>query len=320
MRILVSGAAGFAGTHLLKELSGSGDHELFAGTLVRPNEWSSAERAVEWIDLDITSGPSVLRAVRESRPERVYHLAGQASVGESFRSPLDTWEVNATGTLRILDALREEGLSSARLLLTSSAEVYGPVPIEDQPISESHPFRPVTPYGASKAAAEMIAVQTASSGGPEVVVARSFNHIGPGQDARFVLPSFAKQLVEMRAGDAEPVLRVGNLDVDRDFLDVRDGVRGYMAIMERGTNGGAYNVCSGTTRSLREVVEKLIAISGAEVRLQIDSERVRPVDIPVLRGDSTRLRGLQWEPIIPLEQSLRDLIREAETRVSRIDG
>jgi GDP-4-dehydro-6-deoxy-D-mannose reductase len=314
VRILVTGAGGFAGRHLLSELLGQGTHELTAGDFGGANPPASPDaNGVRWTTLDITSSESIRAAVRQSRPEQVYHLAGQASVGESFRAPLVTWEINATGTLRLLDVLREEGLSQTRVLLTSSAEVYGAVPVEAQPIVEDHPLRPITPYGASKAAAEMVALQHALAGSVEVVLARSFNQIGPGQDERFVLPGFARQLARMRRGNQERVLHVGNLDVERDFLDVRDAVRGYVAIMERGASGSAYNVSSGTTISLENVVRELVRLSGTDARLEVDPARIRPVDIPTLRGDASRLKKLGWSASVPLDTTLTDLLCDAGT-------
>lgn len=313
VRILVTGASGFAGLHLITELAKSGEHEITAGMFGGASESPPARAfsGCEWVSLDITSDESVQAAVRGARPDQIYHLAGQASVGESFRSPLPTWDVNATGTLRLLESVRLEGLSSSRVLVISSAEVYGAVPEADQPITESHPLRPVTPYGASKAGAEILGLQFSLSRSCEVVVSRSFNHIGPGQDTRFVLPSFARQLMQAAAGQAEPILRVGNLDVRRDFLDVRDAVRGYIAIMERGEPGGTYNVCSGRTSSLGDVVRRMVELSGTNARLLVESDRVRPVDIPALTGSSARLRALGWEPVIPLDDTLRDLLEEA---------
>jgi GDP-4-dehydro-6-deoxy-D-mannose reductase len=313
VRILVTGAHGFAGTHLLSELARSGAHEITAG-IYGPVDRAVDAAGVRWVSLDITSDESTRAAIRACQPERIYHLAGQASVGESFRTPQQTWEVNATGTLRVLEALRLEGLTSSRLLLTSSAEVYGAVAPADQPVNEQAPLRPLTPYGASKAAAEMVAVQFARSAMAEVVIARSFNHIGPGQDERFVLPSFARQLVCIRRGAAEPELRVGSLDVRRDFLDVRDGVRGYMAIMERGEPGEAYNVCSGESLLLGDVVRRLVELSRTGAKLVVDPDRVRAVDIPTLSGDSSRLRSLGWAPRVPLDETLEDLLRDAEAR------
>jgi GDP-4-dehydro-6-deoxy-D-mannose reductase len=309
VRILVTGANGFAGLHLLSELS-RGGHRITAGAFDPRGVDIREVPGVEWVALDVTSSESVRAAVEASEPEQVYHLAGQASVGESFRAPELTWEVNATGTLRVLEALRARG-APTRLLLTSSAEVYGSVGEGDQPISEGMPLRPVTPYGASKAAAEMLGIQYALAGLVEVVIARSFNHVGPGQDERFVLASFARQLARMRRGSEDPVLRVGNLDVFRDFLDVRDGVRGYVAMMEHGRSGDAYNVCSGSAVSLDEVVRTMVELSGTGASVEVDAGRVRPVDIRTLRGDSSRLRGLGWEPALPLSRSLRDLLAHA---------
>jgi GDP-4-dehydro-6-deoxy-D-mannose reductase len=316
VRILVTGARGFAGTHLLAELARSGTREITAAGLGEEDDPPAepGSPGIRWMSLDVTSAESVRRVVRESRPAQIYHLAGQASVGESFQEPLRTWEVNATGTLRMLEVLREEGFGGSRLLLTSSAEVYGNVPVEEQPIADDRPVEPLTPYGASKAAAEIAARQYARAGMVDVVIARSFNQIGPGQDERFVLPSLARQLARMGRGDAEPVLHVGNLDVRRDFLDVRDGVRGYVRIMERGESGQSYNVAAGASRSLREVVGRLVELSGVNARLEVDADRVRPVDIPELIGDSAPLRGLGWEPEYPLDATLGDLLRETAGR------
>ena len=318
MRILITGAGGFAGRHLVAELAHSGEHEITACSALgddRRIEARMGESTVSWVPLDLTSTESIRSVVRASEPDQIYHLAGQASVGESFQAPLETWQVNATGTLAVLQVLREEGLGASRLLLTSSAEVYGAVPPPEQPIQEDRILRPITPYGASKAAAEMIASQYARAGMVEVVIARSFNQIGPGQDERFVLASFSRQLVRMARGDAEPVLYVGNLDVRRDFLDVRDGVHGYACLMERGESGVAYNVASGVSLSLEDVVRRLVQLSGVEARLEVDQDRVRPVDVPELIGGSGRLRSIGWSPARDLDTTLADLLSDAAVRV-----
>lgn len=312
MRSLVTGAEGFVGGHLLRALCRDGSAEVVAGTLSAAGAVAGAAGgAVRWVPLDVTSADSLRTVIAAMRPERVYHLAGQSSVGGSFRDPVATWEVNAMGTLRLLQVLAEEGLTSTRVLVVSSAEVYGPVPDHAQPIPESAPLRPVSPYGASKAAAELAGLQMAEAGAVEVVVARSFNHTGPGQDARFVLPSMARQLVRMRSEGDEPVLHVGNLDVWRDFLDVRDVVRAYLRLMEEGENGGVYNVCSGVARSLRELVETLIRLSGTGARVSVDPDRFRPVDVPLLVGDAHKLRSLGWAPEVELEETLRDLLADS---------
>lgn len=318
MRILVTGAGGFVGQHLIRELLAA-DHSVFGGTQdgAPPAEGVLAadeSGRVCWLPMDVTSGESVAAAVARSSPERVFHLAGQSSVALSFSRPVDTWDVNATGTLRLTCALAEAGLHETRVLLASSADVYGPVPEEEQPIRESRPLNPASPYAASKAAAEMAARQASGSGGPLVVVARSFVHTGPGQDGRFAIPSFAHQLAGVRAGRCEPTLRVGDLSVRRDVLDARDVVRAYVCLVERGEPGGVYNVCSGRAQELREMVEEMIELSETGARIEVDPERFRPVDLPLLVGDGSRLRALGWEPRITLRQTLSDLLADAERR------
>jgi len=302
MRVLVTGAAGFVGSWLVPALVADGHTVFAAGQEGHP--LPDDRMGAEWVGMDVGSADSVAAAVERAAPDAVCHLAGQASVGQSFHDPLGTWDVNATGTLRMAAALPK----GARLLLVSSAEAYGSVPEAEQPIAEARPLRPCNPYAASKAAAEMAALQAGESGGLEVVVARSFNHTGPGQDPRFALASFARQLALIRAGGAEPVLHVGNLSARRDLLDVRDVVHAYVRLMEAGAPGGVYNVCSGVARSMADAVDELVDLSGTRARVEVDADRVRPVDVPLLLGDNARLRGLGWEPAIPFRQTLSDLL------------
>lgn len=325
MRVLVTGAGGFAGQHLIRALLADPALEVaggvFEGEPPATGVLSQVERdRVRWLPLDVTSGESVRGVLGELRPERVYHLAGQSSVSGSFQDPLGTWEVNATGTLRLLEGLREAAVPGARALVVSSAEVYGRVPAERQPIREEEPLRPITPYGASKMAAEAAALQSAASRQVSVVIARSFNHAGPGQDSRFALPSMAAQLAEMHARSREPLLQVGNLDPSRDFLDVRDVARAYVALLERGESGTIYNVCSGELRPMTEIVEDLVRISGTGATIEVDPERFRPVEIPLLVGDPSRLVALGWTPEIPMERTLTDLLEAAGALASRSQG
>lgn len=316
MRTLITGASGFAGRHLVRDLLRQ-DGEVFGGTLhgVEPERGSLSDveiASVHWLALDVTSDASIAEAVRTARPHRVFHLAAQSSVGSSFSDPLATWQANATGTARLLYALADSPEPGLRVVVVSSAEVYGVVPEAEQPISEERAVQPVNPYAASKAAAEITAVQVAATGGFQVMIARSFTHTGPGQESRFALANFAEQLIRMRDAPDESILSVGNLSARRDYLDVRDAVGAYQRLMEAGENGCVYNVCSGEAHELSVLVEELVRLSGANVRVEVDPDRFRPADIPLLCGDPARIRALGWQPQIPLERTLLDLLHSKE--------
>lgn len=306
----MTGAAGFAGCHLARALAGEG-HEVW-GTLQSGHAPPREPAGVRWVAMELTSPSSIARAMDEVRPERVFHLAAQASVADSFGDPAATWEVNATGTLRLVSALA----AGARMLFVSSAEVYGVVADGEQPIREGTPPRPTNPYAASKAAAEMAVLEAAlGHAGAHAVIARSFNHTGPGQDDRFALPAFARQLARIAAGMDEPVLRVGNLQARRDYLDVRDVVRAYLVLMERGVPGRVYNVASGQPHGMDALVEMLVGLSGTGARVEADPARFRAVDVPLLSGDASALRALGWEPRIALRQTLADLLGHERARL-----
>jgi GDP-4-dehydro-6-deoxy-D-mannose reductase len=259
------------------------------------------------------------------RPEVVYHLAGQADVGGSWDSPVQTLRTNAEGTLILLDAVRV--LDGARVVTVSSADVYGVVDPDDLPTRESAPLRPVSPYAASKAAADLLALQAHLGHGLDVVRARSFNHLGPGQSDRFVCSALASRIAAAELA-GEDSIRVGNLDARRDFTDVRDVVRAYRCLAVDGRPGAAYNVCTGTTVSIREVAERLVEIAGRDrsgegpdgadgsrptgpnqIRLLDDPSLHRPVDVAVSCGDPTAIRSdTGWQPELSLDRTLVDLL------------
>jgi GDP-4-dehydro-6-deoxy-D-mannose reductase len=254
-------------------------------------------------------------AVVASRPDRVYHLAAQSSPHDSWRDPATTLRTNILGLAHLLEALRREA-PRARVLVVGSAEEYGQVPLERQPIAEDSELRPASPYAVSKVSQGFLALQYALGHGMALVRTRTFNHTGPGRGDGFAESSFARQIAEIEAGSRPPEIRVGNLEAVRDFSDVRDVVEAYAQLLEAGLPGEVYNVCSGRGVRIREVLDRLLALSEARIEVRVDPGRLRPADTPSLVGDPGRLRrATGWEPRVPLEQTLRDLLDDWRRRV-----
>jgi GDP-4-dehydro-6-deoxy-D-mannose reductase len=260
----------------------------------------------------VTVRGDVERLIRSARPEKIYHLAGQAFVPKSFSQPLETFQANVTGALNVLEAVRQ--LTAAKelspsVLIVSSAEVYGAVTEQDLPVSEQLPLRPANPYAASKACADLIAQQYASAFGLNVVIARPFNHLGPGQSDAFVGSAFAKQFAEMALGTRERRLHTGNLAPERDFTDVRDVVRAYALLMESPDRRGVYNICSGNPVSIQHIVDLLSGICGFSVEVVPDESRKRANEVPRISGTAAKLNSAAgWKPEIPLHKTLTDLM------------
>jgi GDP-4-dehydro-6-deoxy-D-mannose reductase len=300
--VLITGATGFVGTHLRALLPRERPEWRISGTTLH-NPSSDAGL----VECDLQDAAAIAALVERTKPDAVIHLAGQSNVPISFADPEGTLTNNIIGTLHLLDACRAH-VPATRILIVSSNEVYGPVPEAEQPIREDRPLRPGNPYAVSKAAQEMLALQYAQSYGLDVVVARPFNHIGPGQIDRFVVSAFARQVVEVERGSREMV-SVGNLDIARDFTDVRDVCRAYIALVERGARGGIYNIGQGTSISIRALLELLCRLAHVEVRVVPDPARMRPSDAPVMRADTSRLHGATgWRPEISLETSLHEIL------------
>jgi GDP-4-dehydro-6-deoxy-D-mannose reductase len=309
VRVLVTGAGGFVASHLVDHLVSEHPGARVFGT-ERPGTRIPAGpgASVTGIEADLHDPAAVARVVEEAAPDRIVHLAGQSSVQRSWAAPGETLQTNVLGLVNLLDAVRRQGLAPT-VLVVGSAEEYGPVPPSGIPLTEKSPLRPSSPYAVSKVAQGALAQLYGPAGGMRIVLTRTFPHTGPGRGEVFAESSFARQIAEIEAGGRPPVLSVGNLDAVRDYTDVRDVVRAYGALLEKGEGGAAYNVCSGTGLAIRDMLDILLASSPARVEVRVDPERLRPSDIPVLIGDPARLRAATgWEPQIPLERTLADLL------------
>ena len=300
MRILVTGADGFAGPYLCELLRAAGDE------VVEAHGPRAEGASMTALNFDIADEAAVRAAVEKARPEGIIHLAAFSSVARSHGNPARVFAVNALGTVNLLTAVRESA-PEARVLLISSGEVYGPVP-EGARASEEQALVPLSPYAISKQAAELAGQQFHRSYGLQVVVARAFSPLGAGQDPTFVVPSFAAQLRAIRQKKADPVLRAGNLEAIRDFSHVRDMAAAYRLLLTAGVAGQTYNVCSGIGRTIRSVLEEMLAVSGLSVRIELDPARLRPLDIPSLVGAPDKLRALGWEPKHTVTSALREVL------------
>lgn len=297
---LVTGATGFAGRHLIAALTAHGPVHAWGRPGGHPIP-DAPQANVQWRAVDLLDAAAVHEAIASARPSAIYHCAGIADVHGAWHSAASALRVNVLGTVRLLDAITAAGLS-CRILIAGSALVYRR---SAAPISESDPLGPSGPYGVSKLAQEM----TADASPLPVVIARAFNHAGPGQNASFVTSAFARQIAEIEAGLREPVLRVGNLEARRDITDVRDTVRAYQMLIASAEPHRPYNVCSGRACRVRDLLDILLAQSTGRVRVDVDPARLRPADNPVVVGNSARIEAeVGWRAELPLERTLADLL------------
>jgi len=302
----VTGASGFAGSHLLEHLdtaaSGVSGTDLVAWSRSAPPP-ELAGRAT-WQLIDLLDRNRVRDAIRELQPSAVYHCAGAAHVASSWTDTAMPLASNVLTTHHVLDALRRAG-NRCRVLIPGSATIYRPA---TTPRTEADPVAPTSPYAVSKFAQEQLGLRACTEDGLDVILTRSFNHTGPRQSLGFFAPDMARQIAAIERG-AEPVIRVGNLDTERDLTDVRDTVRAYALLMQHAVPGTVYNVASGISRPMRVVLEGLVDRARIPVRLDVDPDRLRPSDVPVLVGDATRLRNATgWAPAIPFDRMLDDLL------------
>lgn len=299
---LVTGATGFAGSHLVDQLLT--EHPSVAAWAHRGGREQrvEADPRILWNAVDLLDRPAVARALSQLQPSVVYHCAAVAHVGESWSDPARALRVNVLGTHHVLEGMREAGLHGP-VLVTGSALVYRP---STALLREDDAIGPSDPYGLSKLAQEMLSVRSSDL---SVFIVRPFNHAGPRQSPAYVTSSFARQIAEIEAGRAAPVLRVGNLDARRDITDVRDTVRAYRLVVQQGQPGRPYNVCSGQAFRVRDLLDALVGLSRASIDIEVDPARLRPVDNPVIAGDRSRI-GTEtgWIPEIPIQRTLDDLL------------
>ncbi|HTL70259.1 MAG TPA: GDP-mannose 4,6-dehydratase [Candidatus Eisenbacteria bacterium] len=315
MRVLITGGAGFIAGHLIGHLSGLGV-EVFASR--RPGGKTVAgekEGKVRAIDCELTDAASVQSLVAEARPDRIFHLAAQSSVSDSWRSPDDAIRANVLPAIHLFEAVRRSA-PGARVLTAGSAQEYGRVSPEEPPVREDRRLEPVSPYGVAKAAQDLAACQY-GLGGLHVVRVRSFNVIGPGQDERFAASEFARQTARIEAGLQEPSVSAGNLDSVRDFTDARDAARALWLALEKGEAGEAYNLCSGKGRAVREILDFFRRSSRVKFGVELDPARMRPAETPVLVGDPRKLmERTGWAPSFTFEETLTAILEDWRGKVA----
>jgi len=298
------------GRHLTEYLQGRGD-EVAGLENGEPEEVSpfSKSHKVKIYAGDLRDEHILTKAIKQFKPDTIFHLAAQSSVRVSFENPLETFSVNIIGTLVLLETISKMELPIKTLVITSS-EVYGRLAEEECPVAEDHALRPVNPYAVSKATVDLMAYQYSKAFGMPVYVARAFSHSGPHQKTVGVLSDWAMQTAKIDLGISQPIIKVGNMNVRRDYTDVRDVIKAYVAIVEKGNAGEPYNVCSGIGYRLSELLAKFQGFTSKKIEIVSDQSRMRPVDIPILIGSNKKIRNdTGWNPTIPIDTTLRDTFK-----------
>lgn len=314
MKVLITGVTGFCGSHLAEALVARGD-EVW-GICRHPEQSPHLDAVRQRIQLrpcDLTSHESVTKILSQIRPEVIYHLAGEASAGYSLQHPIETFRNNVTATLTLFEACRQqeqnEKAQFQKILLFTSSEMYGFVTPEQIPLTEQSPLNPVHPYAASKACSHFLGRLYATVYRLPVVEVRPFNQIGPRQKRGFVLPDLAYQIAEIMQGLKDPVIKVGHLTDRRDFTDIRDAVRAYLLLAERGLPGEVYHICSGRAVAIQTILDTLIRQTGLPIRVEVDPALLRPSKMPIAQGVYDKLHALTgWRPEISLESTVRDTL------------
>ncbi len=311
MRVLITGITGFVGSHMAEYALAKGV-EVFGACRWRSNTENIAalRSKLRIIEADLRDQSSVQEMLATTQPDLIFHLAGQSQVMTSWHAPAETLQTNVIGQVHLLEAIRQRGGKFPRVLVVGSSEEYGLVEERDLPVTEDHQLQPLSPYAVSKVSQDLLAYQYFRSYGIPCIRARAFNHDGPRRGEVFVTSAFARQIAEIELGMREPVILVGNLNARRDYTDVRDIVRGYWLLLKKGVPGEVYNLCSGRSHAIREILDFFLTQSKVKkIEVREDPTRLRPSDLPNLFGCAERIRAATgWVPTIPFEQTLLDVL------------
>ncbi|MBT3363055.1 MAG: GDP-mannose 4,6-dehydratase [Chloroflexi bacterium] len=317
MRVLITGITGFVGSHLAEYVLAK-NAEVWGSI-----RWRSATNNIDHIkdelrlvECDMRDLSSVNHLIAEAKPDYIFHLAAQSFVPTSWHAPHETLTTNIIGQLNLQEAIRSTKIEPM-MQIAGSSEEYGMVYPDETPIKETNPLRPLSPYGVSKVAQDLLAYQYVQSFGLKIVRTRAFNHTGPRRGDVFVVSDFARQIALIESGKKAPLMEVGNLDAIRDFSDVRDVVSAYWLSLEKGEPGEVYNICAGKGWTIKEMLDMLLAMSNKDIKVEQKADRYRPSDVPILLGDNTKFREKTgWEPKIPFEQTLADILSYWRARVA----
>ncbi len=310
-KVLITGITGFVGKHLASHLLAQNTYKV-VGTYRSESGLGTLGDIKEQItlkQLDLHDAEAVESLILSEKPDYIFHLAAQASSAKSFSIPVETLTNNIISEFSLLDTLRKHSLQHIRVLIISTGEIYGIVKAEDVPVDEDTPFRPATPYAVSKLAQDYLSLQYYLAYQLDIVRLRPFNHVGPGQREGFVVADFAKQIAEIEKGKKEPIIFVGNLEAKRDFTDVRDMVKAYALALQKGKAGEVYNIGSGKSYKIDDILQTLLSFSSKKITVTIDPARIRPVDVPEIRCDFQKFHTITgWEPAIVFEKTLQDVL------------